>query len=474
VYAVGLAGGPGFFAALRRDGLRFNAAVAVSLVAGALLAVVLGRAMGLSSGLVAGAYCGGLTNTPALAAATDLLRRSSPATAGDPALGYSLAYPFGVLGGLLALATIARIERASFSRETAAARARDGAARRLLLRNFAVTNPALFGKCLAELRVREAAGVVLSRVRHGDRAAVPTDQTRLHEGDTVLAVGSEEDLARALAFFGAPSDDRLEIATEGIEVRRLVVSNRDVVGKTLGELRLGERFNAQATRLRRGDVDIVPLPDMRLEPGDRLRIVAPADALEEVARLLGDSPRRVAELDYTAIALGIAIGVAVGMVPIPIPGGGVLRLGFAGGPLLVALVLGKLGRTGPFSWFVPYEANMTMRHIGLLLFLAGVGVTAGGRLTEALARSGWQIFILGAAITIVTTTVAMVLLRVFGRAGVVAAMGATAGMHTQPATLARAHEMTGTDDVYVAYATTYPVAMIAKILIAQAIIAAGG
>jgi putative transport protein len=204
-----------------------------------------------------------------------------------------------------------------------------------------------------------------------------------------------------------------------------------------------------------------------LELGDKLRIVAPIDRMTELSGFFGDSERHVAELDYTAITLGISAGVLLGMLPFPIPGGEAVSLGFAGGPLVTGLILGKIGRTGRIVWSIPLEANHALRHIGLLFFLAGVGVTAGSSFFEALATAGFELFILGALTTAFTAILAMSLLQSWGGATVVQTLGATSGMQTQPATLARARELVDCDDIYVAYATTYPVAMIVKIVLAQ-------
>ena len=471
VYAVGLTSGPGFFSALRQHGLKFNAAIVVALVTGAGAALATGLALGLSPGLIAGAYCGGLTNTPALAATTELLRNMTAGAAMQPTLGYSLTYPYGVLGGLIGLQLFTLATRRHFTAEKAASQ--QAAAAKALARNFEVTNPALFGKTLTELAIHETRGLVLSRVRHAGEVVVPTRDTRLHQGDVVVAEGREEDLDQAEEYFGRRSTEELERLRAPVDMRRILMSNKRLVGKTIASLNLDRRFNGQITRLRRADIDMAPAPDMRLDLGDRLRVVAPRDRIADLSAYFGDSEKHVAELDYTALTLGISLGVLVGMIPIPVPGSGNVTLGFAGGPLLVALVLGRLGRTGRIVWSIPLEANLALRHLGLLFFLAGVGVTAGSRFEEAFAHSGWQLLLLGLVITTLTTALAMVLLRFAARGTVIGTLGATTGMQTQPATLARAHEMARSEEIYTAYATVFPVAMVGKIIIAQLIVMAG-
>lgn len=473
VYAVGLTTGPGFFSSFRQRGIRFNLAVVTGLVAGAALALVVGRWLGLSASLIAGVFSGALTNTPALAAVTQLLRGIDPAATADPTLGYSVAYPFGILGALLAFQIFAWCDRAELDSERANAVAVASGAMKVVSADFEIRNPALFDKAIGELRVQSQTGLILSRLRHGNETVVPTKYTLLREGDVVVAVGTQANFEKARDYFGSESEEHLELSRERIEMRRLLVSAREVVGRTLAELDLDRQFNAQVTRLRRVDVDIVPTDETVIELGDRIRVVAPRERMAEIARFFGESERELAELDYAAITLGISLGVLLGMVPIPISGGSHLSLGFAGGPLLAGLILGKIGRTGPVVWAIPLAANQAIRHLGLLLFLAGVGVTAGGRFLQAIATSGWQLLLLGALTTIATTAIVMLLLRRVAFASVIGTMGAASGMQTQPASLARAHEICQSDETYLTYALTYPVAMVGKILLAQLLVVLG-
>ncbi len=474
VYAVGLTSGPGFFASLKKRGIRFNIALVASLLTGAVLTLFLGRFMGIPVGQVAGVYCGGLTNTPALAAITEMMH-NTPGL-GDPndaAVGYSMAYPYGVIGGLLAFELFARLYRKAAKTERTEAEAKAGRNAKPSVANFRVTNPALFDRAIGELCVQTETGLVVSRVHHDGKTIIPTKYTRFHEGDLVVAVGAAPSIAKGETYFGERTSDNIEHAAENITMRRVLVSRKHLVGRTIESLNLDRRFNAQITRIRRADIDVVATPDMTLELGDRLRIVMPSEKQAEVSQYFGDSERGISELDYTALTLGIALGVLVGMFPIPIPGGASVSLGFAGGPLVVGLILGRLSRTGPLVWSIPLESNHALRHMGLLFFLAGVGVMAGGRFFDTLSNNGIRLVALGFLTTTLTTGMTLLLLRHYGKATIVSAIGATSGMQTQPATLARAYEMSRSEETYVAYATTYPVAMVGKILIAQLLIIIG-
>jgi len=466
VYCVGLTSGPGFFSALRTTGLRLNVAVVIALLVGAVTAALAGKLLHLDAGSVAGLFSGAVTNTPALGAATELLRGSERAA--HAALAYSVCYPFGVLGALLSLRIYASRHRAALAQQ----QAHELALRKseLTTRNFEVSNGELDGRSIGELRVRDAIGVMVSRVGQPGASVVPTKYTRLQRGDVVTAVGPKDALERALAFFGSASTQHLETSREQVDMRRILVSRRALVGSELGALDLDRRFNAQVTRLRRRDLDLLPSDSSRLELGDRLRVVAPVARLGELSEFFGDSERELSEIDMLALSLGVAGGLLVAQLPLPVPGG-VLTLGIAGGPLLVGLLLGYLGRTGALVWSIPHEASSTLRELGLLVFLAGVGVGTGGQLRTVALAEGLELFAVGALVTLLTSAVALWLLARLGRAGVIQSLGACSGTQTQPATLAVAHEISGhSEETYVAYAIVYPVAMLGKILLAQLLV----
>jgi putative transport protein len=465
VYAVGLASGPDLFAAWQRGGVRLNLMILVALAAGALVAVIGGRLLGLDAGYIAGVFCGALTNTPALGAASD--RLAGTPLAQHPVLGYSVSYPIGVLGAFFMFRAFARYRRRRLGEEIAAERASRAS---IATANLEINNPATAGRSIGELRVRETIGVVVSRLRRAGQLIVPTKYTVLQAGDIVTVVGNAAAIEASVGFFGARSAERLEARRDRIDARRILVSRREHVACTLAELDLGRRFNAQVTRLRRVDTDIVPTEELRLELGDRLRVVAPADRLAEISAFFGDSERELAELDYVALALGLAMGLLLAHLPLPLFGSE-LMLGIAGGPLLVALVLGRLERSGPFVWTMPYEINHVLRELGLLLFLAGVGVSAGGHLQDVMSREGLAMLGLGVLVTLVASLACLTSCERWAHASVISSLGAASGMQTQPATLSLAADLAERSrETYVAYALVYPVAMIGKILLAQLIV----
>jgi putative transport protein len=465
VYCIGLTSAPGLFSAWQRGGLRLNAVVVTALGCAAATAVLGGRLLGLDRGLIAGVFCGAMTNTPALGAAAE--RLAGTALAQQPVLGYSVTYPLGVLGALISVRAFAAARRKQLGAEL---KSLAQGQVQILSTNIDVTRADVIERSLGELRVRDVVGVVVSRLRRNGEVIVPTKYTVLRGGDVLTVEGAETAIATAVAFFGARSHEHFEAQLDRVDMRRILVSHQALVGVSLGDLELDRRFNAQVTRLRRADVDIVPSDELRLQRGDRLRVVAPVGRLAEISLYLGDSERELAEVDYVALALGVFLGLLLAKVPLPI-GRTSLELGSAGGPLIVALLLGKLGRTGRLVWAMPYEANLVLRELGLLLFMAGVGIAAGGHLTDVMSREGLLLLSLGAVVTLLAAAVALGLAHTWGGAGVTSSLGVTTGMQTQPATLSAAFELCGrSEETYVAYALVYPTAMIGKILLAQLIV----
>lgn len=479
VYCVGLQSGPGFFASFRHRGLPLNGLATGIATAGALLAAGLGVALQLDGAGTAGLYCGALTTTPALAAAVDAVRALAgdfPATeaaarAARPVVAYGLTYPLGVFGVLLTFELTARLCRIDFPAEEARRRAAAGAGELRTL-TFHVTEPAAVGRTMGELMVGGGAhGFAFSRLRRGEEVSVATPDTRLAAGDLVLVVGSREALARAGSLLGPeiPGGD-LDWMSEELMHRRILVSNREVVGRRLDELGLDRLFPAVITRLRRGDIDFVPRPDTILDPGDRIRVVAPRRLIPTVSRFFGDSLRDISETDFLAVSLGLLAGLLLGLVPVPLPNGLTFRLGFAGGPLLVGLLLGWRHRTGPLVWSLPYTVNMAVRQFGLVLFLAVIGLRAGGGFARTIADGGGLILLSG---LLVTTAVAVTGLLAAWRGlrlPFPVAMGLVAAIATQPAALEFATRKSGSDAPQEGYTAVYPAVMITKILLAQLLV----
>jgi putative transport protein len=475
IYPVGLSSGPAFFAAFRRKGLRDNVLVAAILVAAAGIAGAIGAGLGLGGPRTAGLFAGALTNTPALAAVLDAVERANPGAPDRlltaPAVGYSIAYPMGVLGVILAIVVTQRLWRVDYDAEGDALAHLGASHRDLSNLTVEVTRPEHQGRLLAALAEEEGWEVVFSRIETAEGIEVVDPETRLQFGQRITVVGTDDALEAVRATLGRAADEGLTVDRSAVDHRRIFVSSPEAVGVPLRDLHLPRRFGAVVTRVRRGDVELMPDADMVLELGDRVRVVAPRERIEPLSDWFGDSYHAVSQVNVLTFSLGIALGMLVGRIPIPV-GGVTVQLGLAGGPLLVGLVLGARGATGPLVWTMPYGANHTLRQFGLVLFFAGVGTRAGYAFAETLLQpSGLLLFGAGAALT---CSVALLTLWVgHRRLGIPMSLltGMLAGLHTQPAVLTHATEQTGNDLPNVGYATVFPTATLLKLILAQLLLA---
>ncbi len=462
VYTIGLASGPSFVAAMRRRGIAVNAMVLAAVVLAALVAAACVWVVGLSAATAAGIFAGGLTNTPALAASLDSLRGLVPAASFDvvaaqPVVGYALSYPLGVLLPLLACHLILRDRRVSTSRIVArTAEVERGGLPALAVLAHGGNEPVTFGRL----------------VRDGHPVPA-TPNLHPREGDLLTVVGGYAAVQEVISEVGFESDEQAELDRHDVDFRRITVSDRSIAGRRLGDLALDERFGATATRVRRGDLDLIADPAMTLELGDQIRIVASRPRMSEVAAFFGDSLRALGEVDALTFSLGMALGLLLGSISIAFPGGNHFALGIAGGPLVAGLVLGGLRRTGPLVWQMPYTANLTLRQLGTVLFLAGIGTVAGSTVSQTIAEPGsLKIVAAGAFVTITPILVVVLVGRRLLKLSPAMLAGILSGTHTQPAVLAHASETTDDDpDVSVGYATVYPLAMFTKIIVAQLLIA---
>lgn len=457
-YTVGLAAGPTFFAGLRRGGLG-TVALTVALV-GVLAGIVsaVAAAFGFTAAERAGLFAGSATNTPSLQAAVEAVGE------GDPVVAYSLAYPAAVASMLLVMTLlIGRRLRLPPALEPPPPPPR---AADLVNWTITVTAPRL--PSLGELRDRYGQ-IGFSRIGHDGAVSIAVDGHIPVPGDSLVVVGPPDEVERFCTDVGERSDRHLPLDRSTLDFRRIVVSNRRLAGTRLGELDLPGRFGVSATRVRRGDDDLVAADDTFLALGDRVRVVGPADAIGRVAGLLGDSERGLSEVDAAGFAIGIAAGLALGALSVPLPGGGELALGAGGGPLIVGLILGVMSRVGPITFQLPHGANLVLRQIGVLVFLAAAGLGSGATFADAVGTgTGLQLMAGGALSAMVFALLVPLAIQLVLRKDHVATAGLFAGVETQPAALAYAVERTGGDErVNLAYALAFPTAMIAKIVIVQ-------
>ena len=473
VYTVGLASGPSFVAAIRRRGLSANAASLGGIVAGAAAVVGIGHgALGLSGATASGTFAGGLTNTPALAGVLEYLQHHLGASqfvvsGNAPVVGYSLAYPFGVLVPLAATYWLfhSRAHGPSVSDREAVKRE---AGEPIVCHTVRVRADGL--PCLGDLRNYHGTTLGFSRLKHNGAVLVATHELVPVGGDLLSVIGAEEDVLAFTSDVGVHAGEHLALDRSEFDFRRMFVSNRAAAGNPVRDLDLW-RFGAVITRVGRGDTDVVATPDTILELGDRVGVVGPRRTMADVGALLGDSYRALSEVDVMTFSLGIALGLLLGAVHIPLPGQS-FSLGAAGGPLVVGLTLGAIGRTGRLVWQMPYSANLTLRQLGIVLFLAGVGCRSGQAFVQTFEHGHWPP-VLASAIVVATIPVAVLVgIGKLTNTPSETLAGMLAGMCTQPAVLSFASEQVADDSaVMTGYATVFAFAMIAKIVIAQLIVA---
>ena len=481
VYTVGLQSGPIFFNLFRRQWLKVTTLGLAAPIVAAIVVMAAARLLEISTPVAAGLFCGGLTNTPALAAAVESLRTGLAGSPIDPTalrglldgptIGYSIAYPFGVAGLIVVMQLATRILRVDLTAENRRASKESGVeGDDLEGGEFRVENPRIVGKSFGEALLTDLTGMAFTRLKRGSEVVLVTPEIVLEAGDVLVGIGSRGSVGKAQILIGPRVQESVESLSPNIEYRDLLVLNRKVAGTPASSLADAIGHPVVVSRVRRGGVHITAHPSTVLEFGDQVRVVTHRDFVEKITQLVGNPMRDYSEADFLSFSLGLILGVLLGTVPIPMPGSQSISLGFAGGPLVVALVLGRLGRTGPIVWTMPPNANLTLRQLGILLFLAGVGSRAGGSFLQTFREQGASLLAVGAAATLLSALVTIVLAyRVF-RYDLVSTFGLLSGIHTQPAALAWANSTTGSDTPNVTYAAVYPIALIAKIVIAQILV----
>lgn len=478
VYAIGLQSGPGFFASFQKRGLKINFAAALILFLGGAVSVLFGTLFGFSVPSIAGLFCGALTNTPALAASVETIKYYTAHLPNDvanlyvnsPVVTYGLAYPFGVLGVIFWFYFFIKVFKINFAKEELE-KMKEFGSDKILSRTFRVINPAMFGRSAEEvLNTLGSTGFVLSRIKKGDQIDIVAPDTVINANNEIVAVGNTEALERAKILFGQECKEHMVAEHEDTSYNYVFVSNKKVVGKTVNELQLQKQFDATVTRVRRGDVDFVVTPDTVFDIGDRILVVSKREDLQKITKYFGDSLKSISETDFLSLSLGIVLGVFLGMVPFPLPNGTTFKLGFAGGPLVVSLILGRLERTGPITWGLPFSANLVLRQIGLVFFLAAIGIKAGHGFGATFQVGGWILIAAGAMITTFVAVLTIFIGYKFFKLPMSAVMGMMSGMQTQPALLAYSTQQTQNDLPNIWYATVYPASMVSKIILAQIII----
>ncbi len=476
VYTIGVQVGPGFTASLKRQGLPLNIMAAGIIILGVAVTLAVSHIGGIDTLTAVGLYSGGVTNTPSLGAAQQAIKDMPgllPSSSLLPGLGYAIAYPFGIIGTILSMLMVRLVFRVDQKKETEAlTRLQRKAAGSLTTINLKVTNPNITGMRIRDIPGIAESGVVVSRILQNQEVQVADPESILSKGDVLLAVGPEKGLRDLRIIIGEESDVNLGEMPSEIITRRIIITKKDAIGKSIQELDLPGRFNVTVTRVSRADIEFAATWELRLQFADTLLLVGDEESINRVSVELGNSPKRLDHPQLIPVFVGIAVGVILGSWPIHLPGiPAPVKLGLAGGPLVAAIVLSRVGRIGPMVWYMPISANFMMREVGIVLFLSCVGLRAGEEFVATLTHgNGLEWMAWAMLITLVPLLTVAFIARAFYRLNFVSLCGLLAGSMTDPPALAFAISLNNSDAPSISYATVYPMVMLARVVTAQAIV----
>ena len=461
IFTIGIQAGPGFFDAFQKFGRQYLILCLVLVTSAASISYAFTNLYEIESYLGVGLFNGALTSTPGLAAAIDITR--SPLAS----IGYGVAYPAGAVLAILVVHLLPTLFRADMRKEDASYLSEiTEEYPRVLNRNFVIENKNIDGKSIKELEIRTMTQAVISRVKHGEDACTPSANTRLYLGDVVKMVGTDSALQKAELMIGSKTDEEIAL-DESFEVNWVLVTNKEVINKSLHSLNLSAWYGATITRIRRSGIDLSPKGNSRLRFGDKVLLACNTENMSKVMKMLGNNEKRLKETDFLPISLGILIGVLLGSITFPFFGLFDFSLGLTGGVLIAAIVLSKIGKTGPIIWTMSGGGNQLLRKLGLLMFLAAVGTQAGGSIADTLGAHGWKLLWIGMAITVIPMVITAVIGRKIMKMNFSTLLGVIAGSMTSTPGLAAADAKTETDAASLAYASVYPIALVLMIVFSQ-------
>ncbi|EKC9953478.1 putative transporter [Salmonella enterica] len=473
VYTIGIQVGPGFFASLRVSGLRLNLFAILIVIMGGLVTAILHKIFAIPLPVVLGIFSGAVTNTPALGAGQQILRDlGTPVDLVDQmGMSYAMAYPFGICGILLTMWLMRLIFRVNVEAEAQKHESSLANGHSLIqTMNIRVENPNLNNMAIQDVPILNSDKIICSRLKRDDTLMVPSPGTIIQAGDLLHLVGQSTDLHNAQLVIGKEVDTSLSTRGTDLRVERVVVTNEKVLGKRIRDLHFKERYDVVISRLNRAGVELVASSDASLQFGDILNLVGRPASIDAVANVVGNAQQKLQQVQMLPVFIGIGLGVLLGSIPLFVPGFPVaLKLGLAGGPLIMALILGRIGSIGKLYWFMPPSANLALRELGIVLFLAVVGLKSGGDFVDTLTQGeglswiGYGIFI--TAIPLITVGL---LARIFAKMNYLTLCGMLAGSMTDPPALAFANNLHATSGAAaLSYATVYPLVMFLRIITPQ-------
>ncbi|ACU06684.1 Uncharacterized transporter PG_1411 [Flavobacteriaceae bacterium 3519-10] len=479
VYGIGLQVGPSFFSSFRNEGLKFNLLAVATVLFGGLITVVLFKVTGLNIEDLVGIMSGSVTNTPGLGAAKNTIEEMQatfPDRAfNDPTIGYAITYPlgvFGIIGTIILSKLILKIDLETEMRNFRMSKINRELP--LVHKKMRVTNPVFFGKTLHQAISESGLEIVVSRLKHSGSAAVqsPTSDMYLRDRDVLMLVGLEKDLDEFIALAGRPSTDLFIESDSDIHNRNIFVTKSSAIHKKLSELDLYNNYDLKVTRVFRAGREILPRPSLELFYGDKLRVIGSKEAIAEVEKIIGNSEKKLLEPDFLSLFGGLLLGVILGSIPIAIPSLPVpIKLGFAAGPLIVALLISRFGGISFIHSYINNGAIYFMKDFGICLFFAAVGIHAGdGFYDNFIAYNGWNWLLFGSAITFIPLLFMVVIGRFMMKINYLQLAGIMSGSYTDPAALAFSTNYLDSDIPVQSYAQVYPLVTIFRIFVASLLI----
>lgn len=477
VYALGLQVGPGFFSSLKKGGVAMNMMGLGVIVLGLAMTVGLHWTTGVSLSNMVGLLCGAVTNTPALGAAQQALLQIDPAnTKGvtDMALACAVAYPLGVVGVILAIIIL----KAMFANKEQ----KDQKEQRdttTYVAEFQVSNPAIYEKSIKDIMKLTDKHFVISRIWRNGKVSIPTSDTLLHEHDHLLIISVKSDVENIKVLFGEQENvdwNKADIDWNAIDSqlisRRIAVTRNRVNGVKLGSLRLRNLYGINITRVNRAGIDLLASPDLRLQIGDRLTIVGEANSVNTVGKILGDEIKRLKNPNLLAVFIGITLGMLLGALPITLPGMSTpVKLGIAGGPIIVGILMGSFGPRLHLTTYTTMSANLMLRQLGIIIYLAGLGIDSGAHFFETVFRAEGLLWVgLGFLLTIVPVLIVGIMASRFFKLDYAHNIGMLCGSMANPMALNYANTTVEGDEPSVSYATVYPLSMFIRVISAQLVL----
>lgn len=476
IYSVGMQVGPGFFTSFKKGGIKLNAWALGVVLLGVVTTYAIFRLSGIKLTTAVGILSGAVTNTPGMGAAqqayTDTFGINDPTIA----LGYAVSYPLGVVGLILAMIALKAIFKIDTDRENQRLQEEHVIETHTTdAISVEVRNPQLWGRKIADIRRLVNRSFVVSRIMHADGKVDLADAaTTVAEGDTIYVVSAADDTEAVIAYTGVQVEvahDKWQQKGSVLVSRRIIITKPDINGKELGALKLRTTFGVNVTRVNRAGVDLIASPNLELQMGDRLTVVGNELALQDVSRMLGNSMKRLREPNLVPMFIGILLGVVFGMIPfkfgsIPQP----VKLGLAGGPLIIAILMSRFGPHFHLVTYTTVSANLMLREIGISLFLAAVGLGAGEGFVDTIVGGGYMWILYGLIITVVPIMIIGIVARKWGKLDYFSLMGMVAGSMTNPLALSFVNSSSPNDIPSVSYSTVYPLTMFMRVLTAQILI----